>query len=74
MSMFKNEAKNILRFLESSYKYVDYFIFQNNGSEDGTQDIIESFLKEKMCLGIFMFWMKVGKALVIIEIICFKLL
>lgn len=47
MSMFKNEAKNILRFLESSYKYVDYFIFQNNGSEDGTQDIIESFFKEK---------------------------
>lgn len=47
MSMFKNEAKNVLRLLESSYKYVDYFIFQNNGSEDGTQDIIESFLKEK---------------------------
>lgn len=47
MSMFKNEAKNVLRLLESSYRYVDFFIFQNNGSEDGTQDIIESFFKEK---------------------------
>lgn len=46
ITMFKNESKSIRRMLESTVGYVDYYIFQNNGSEDGTQEIAESFLKE----------------------------
>ena len=41
--MFKNEAKNVLRMLESSLNLVDYYVFQNNGSEDNTQQIVENF-------------------------------
>jgi len=43
-SMFKNEAKNIIRMLESSYKYIDYYFFQNNGSSDGTEQLVKEFL------------------------------
>ena len=46
-SMYKNEAKNIIRMLESTYKYVNYYIFQNNGSTDGTDNLIKEFLNNK---------------------------
>lgn len=46
ITMFKNEAKNIRRMLESSYKYIDYWIFQNNGSTDGTPEVVEEFFQE----------------------------
>ncbi len=45
--MVKNESHVILRMLESCYKYVDYWIVQDNGSTDGTQDLIIDFFKEK---------------------------
>lgn len=47
ITMFKNEVKNITRFLESSYRYVNCFIFQDNGSTDGTPETIHQFLKDK---------------------------
>jgi len=46
-TMFKNEAKNIIRMLESTYQYIDYYLFQNNGSTDGTDDLIRNYLNEK---------------------------
>lgn len=47
MSMFKNESKGIRRMLESVYKYIDFYVFQDNGSTDGTPQIIEEFFKDK---------------------------
>mgnify|MGYP000992836014 CR=1 FL=1 len=29
------------------YKYIDYYVIQNNGSTDGTQEIVEDFFKDK---------------------------
>lgn len=46
-AMVANEARTITRMLESCYKYVDYWVIQDNGSTDGTQDIIRDFFKEK---------------------------
>ena len=49
--MVANEAKTILRMLESCYVYVDYWVIQDNGSVDGTQDLIRNFMKEKQIPG-----------------------
>lgn len=38
--------------LESVYDYIDYWVIVDNGSEDGTQDIITDFFKEKGIDGI----------------------
>lgn len=46
-AMVKNESKIILRMLESVYKYIDYWVIQDNGSTDGTQQLINGFFKEK---------------------------
>lgn len=45
--MFKNEAHCIRRMLESVFQYVDYYVCQDNGSTDGTQQIVKSFFDEK---------------------------
>ena len=45
--MVANEARTITRMLESCYPYIDYWVIQDNGSKDGTQDIIRDFFKEK---------------------------
>ena len=42
--MFKNEAETVLRMLESCYKYIDYWVIQDNGSTDGTQDLVQNFM------------------------------
>ena len=46
-TMVANESHCILRMLESVYKYVDYWVIQDNGSTDGTQDLIKNFFAEK---------------------------
>lgn len=46
-AMVKNEANTIRRMLESCYRYIDYWVVQDNGSTDGTQDIIKNFFAEK---------------------------
>lgn len=46
-TMVNNEAHVIERMLESVYPYIDYWVIQDNGSTDGTQDIIKNFFKEK---------------------------
>tara|TARA_B100000963_G_scaffold361333_1_gene396224 strand:- start:2069 stop:3163 length:1095 start_codon:yes stop_codon:yes gene_type:complete len=45
--MVNNESHVIERMLESVYPYIDYWVIQDNGSTDGTQDIIKNFFKEK---------------------------
>lgn len=47
ISMFKNEAKGIRRMLESVWRHIDFYVFQDNGSTDGTPDIVEEFFKDK---------------------------
>ncbi len=54
-AMVKNESKIILRMLESVYKYIDYWVIQDNGSTDGTQSIIENFFKDKNIPGFLYF-------------------
>lgn len=46
-AMVKNESNTILRMLNSVYQYIDYWVIQDNGSTDGTQDIIKNFFAEK---------------------------
>ena len=51
-AMVKNEANVIERMLESAYKYIDYWVIQDNGSTDGTQDIIKNFFETKKIPGV----------------------
>lgn len=44
--MFKNEAPVLKRMLESCLPYVDYYVMQNNGSTDGSDQIAKDFLSE----------------------------
>ena len=47
ISMFKNESKGIRRMLESVYNHIDFYVFQDNGSTDGTPDIVKEFFADK---------------------------
>lgn len=47
ISMFKNEAKGIRRMLESVWRHIDFYVFQDNGSTDGTPDIVREFFADK---------------------------
>lgn len=51
IAMFKNEASVMRRMLESCYKYIDFFVIQNNGSTDGTDTIVKEFFEEKKIPG-----------------------
>jgi len=46
-AMVGNEANTITRMLESVAPYIDYYVIQCNGKEDNTNEIIETFFKEK---------------------------
>ena len=46
ISMFKNEAKNIRKMLDSVTPYIDYFVLQDNGSTDGTPEVVAEWLAE----------------------------
>jgi len=46
-AMVANEAPTIIRMLDSCYRYIDYWVIQDNGSTDGTQDIIRNYFAEK---------------------------
>jgi len=51
-TMFQNESKTIGRMLESCYKYIDFWVIQNNGSTDGTDEIVKQFFTEKQIPGV----------------------
>lgn len=51
-TMFRNEATVIKRMLESCYKYIDYYVIQNNGSTDGTDEIVREFFADKNIPGV----------------------
>ena len=52
VAMFRNESAVMRRMLESCYKYIDYWVIQNNGSTDGTDQIVKDFFKEHPVPGV----------------------
>ena len=44
--MFANESKVLRRMLDSTLGYGHYYVFQDNGSTDGTDEIARAFLEE----------------------------
>lgn len=51
ITMFRNEAAVIKRMLESCKPYVDYYVLQNNGSTDGSDEIVKNFLIDNKLSG-----------------------
>lgn len=46
ITMFRNESRVIKRMLDSCLPHVDFYVMQNNGSTDGTDEIAKNFLVE----------------------------
>jgi glycosyltransferase involved in cell wall biosynthesis len=44
ISMFKNESKSIGTMLESVAPYISYWVLQDNGSTDGTPEIVKAWV------------------------------
>lgn len=51
ISMFKNEAKNIRKMLDSVTPHISYWVLQDNGSTDGTPDIVNQWAEETQIPG-----------------------
>lgn len=51
VAMFKNEAPVLRRMLDSTLGYCDYYVMQNNGSTDGSDEIAKQFLADNNLLG-----------------------
>jgi len=51
VAMFKNEASVLRRMLDSTLGYCDYYVMQNNGSTDGSDQIAQQFLRENNLRG-----------------------
>ena len=52
-AMFKNEASVMQKMLESCYKHIDFWVVQDNGSTDGTDNIVKDFFAEKKIPGYY---------------------
>ena len=59
ISMFKNEVENIGKMLESVAPYIDYWILQDNGSTDGTPEVVKDW-QEKYNIPGFMYQVEEG--------------
>jgi glycosyltransferase involved in cell wall biosynthesis len=46
IAMFKNEAKVLKKMLDSVSPYIDYWVIQNNGSTDGSDQITREWAEE----------------------------
>ena len=46
ISMFRNESQVMRRMLESCAPHIDYWVLQDNGSTDGTDQIVRDFFLE----------------------------
>jgi glycosyltransferase involved in cell wall biosynthesis len=51
-AMVANESNTIIRMLESCYKFIDFWVIQDNGSTDNTIELIQNFMDEKKIPGI----------------------
>lgn len=51
IAMFANEAPVLRRMLNSTLGYCDYYVMQNNGSTDGSDEIARQFLEENNLRG-----------------------
>lgn len=51
IAMFKNEAPVLRRMLDSTLGHCDYYVMQNNGSTDGSEEIARQFLEENNLQG-----------------------
>ena len=51
VAMFKNEATVLRRMLDSTLGHCDYYVFQDNGSTDGSDQIAQNFLVENNLRG-----------------------
>lgn len=51
IAMFKNEAPVLRRMLDSTLGYCDYYVMQNNGSTDGSDEIAKQFLADNNLAG-----------------------
>ncbi len=52
ITMFKNESRVMRRMLESCAPYIDFWVIQNNGSTDGTDQIVRDFFEEVKIPGV----------------------
>ena len=52
-AMFRNEASVMQKMLESCYKHIDFWVVQDNGSTDGTDNIVKDFFAEKKIPGYY---------------------
>lgn len=52
IAMFANEATVIRRMLDSTLGHCDYYVMQNNGSTDGSDEIAQQFLDEHNLPGV----------------------
>lgn len=50
--MFKNESQHIRRMLDSVAPYISYWVIQNNGSTDGTDQIVKQWAEETKIPGL----------------------
>lgn len=46
ITMFKNEAGHLRRMLDSVTPYIDYWVIQDNGSTDGSPEIVKQWAEE----------------------------
>jgi glycosyltransferase involved in cell wall biosynthesis len=51
IAMFKNEASVLKRMLDSTLGFCDYYVMQNNGSTDGSDEIAKQFLIDNELAG-----------------------
>ena len=63
ITMYKNEASVIRRMLDSCLSYVDYYILQNNGLTDGTDEIVKNFLSTNQLAG-EIYYVEEGKEII----------
>ena len=52
VAMFKNEAPVLRNMLDSVVGYIDYYVIQDNGSTDGSPQIVEEWAKENNIPGV----------------------
>jgi len=52
ITMFKNESRVLQRMLESCKPHVDFYVMQNNGSTDGSDEIAKQFLLDNKLSGV----------------------